>query len=92
MCVFFGCFLTFYIYILCVCVVEKNIGIHSHNYIIYFNDKSRGELFTLSSCRRDNMEKREREGDRERDSHARTHTHARLDCNVCNCYHSLMVE
>ena len=42
-------------------VVEKNISIHSHNYIIYFNDKSGGEPLTLNSCRRGNMEKRERE-------------------------------
>ena len=56
-------------------VVEKNISIHSHNYIIYFNDKSGGELFTLNSCRRDNMEKRERGGERETRAHTHTHTH-----------------
>ena len=30
-------------------VVDKNISIHSHNYIIHFNDKSGEKLFTLNS-------------------------------------------
>ena len=49
-------------------VLRKNISIYSHNYIIYFNDKNRRELFMLNSCRR-------RIWRRERLMRTRTHTH-----------------
>ena len=40
---FFSSFLLFFLFIHFF-VIAKNISIHSHNYIIYFNDKSGGEL------------------------------------------------
>ena len=67
---FFFFFTFFYSVLLLLRRTSKSISIHI---ITYFNDKSGEELFTLNSCRRDNMEKRERE--RPVRMHARTHTH-----------------
>ena len=69
-------FCNFFYSVFCCClflVFEKNISIHLHNYIIDFSDRSGGELFTLNSCRRDNMEKRETRAHAR--THARTDTH-----------------
>ena len=45
---FLNMFFSFFLKILFV-VVDKNISIYSHNYIIHFNDKSGEKLFTLNS-------------------------------------------
>ena len=58
-------------------VIEKNISIHSHNYIIYFNDKT--ENYKRLTVVEEIIWRRERgrEGERERVvcTHTHTHTH-----------------
>ena len=70
---FFNTFCLYFFFIQFF-VVEISISIHI---ITYFNDKSGGELFTLNSCRRDNMEKRERDSYACTHTHTHTHTHTR---------------
>ena len=45
----------------------QSINIHSHIHAIHFTNKggSKKQIFTLSSCRRNNMEKRDRQTSRQ---------------------------